>query len=58
MSCARKGQTLLGKSKNHSDSTKRFSDNIFDMLVGRIFQHKVGIPMNTNYAPLLVPVFV
>ena len=43
---------------NHSDSTKMFSDNIFDMLGGRVFQQKVGIPMDTNYGPLLANLFL
>ena len=59
--------------KNHSDSTKRFSetdiinmlefliDNIFATFGGRVFQQTVGIPMGTNSPRLfcqLVPLFV
>ena len=50
--------------KNHSDSTKKFSEidfinmlefliNIFVIFGGRVFQQRVGIPMGTNSAALL-----
>ena len=62
--------TVLGRDrsyivKNHSDSTKKFSetdiinmrefliDNIFVIFGGRVFQRIVGIPMGTNCALLL-----
>ena len=56
--------------KNHSDSTKKFSetdfinmlefliDNKFAMFGGRVFQQTVGIPMGTNCAPLLADLFL
>ena len=56
--------------KHHSDSTKRFSetdifnmlefliDNIFVMFGGGVFQQTVGIPMDTNCAPLLTDLFL
>ena len=56
--------------KHHSDSTKKFSetdifnilefliDNIFAMFGGRVFQQTVGIPLSTNYAPLLTDLFL
>jgi hypothetical protein len=54
--------------KHHSDSTKQFSDifnmleflidNIFVMFGGRVFQQTAGIPMGTNYAPLLADLFL
>ena len=57
--------------KNHSDSTKKFSetdinmleflidnmDNIFVIFGGRVFQQTVCIPMGTNCAPLLINLF-
>ena len=55
---------------NHSDSNKKNSDddicgmpdflidNIFVMFGGRVFQETVGIPMETNYAPLLADLFL
>jgi hypothetical protein len=58
--CARKGQMLFCGKKNHSDSTKKFSetdiinmlefliDSIIVIFVGRVFQQTVGIPMGTN----------
>ena len=67
--CARKGQILFCK-KNHSDSTKKFSetdiinmlefliDNIFVIFGGRVFQQTVGIPMGTNCVPLLADLFL
>jgi hypothetical protein len=51
--------------KNHSDSTKKFSetdiinmlefliDNIFVIFGGRVFQQTVSIPVGTNCAPCL-----
>jgi hypothetical protein len=33
-------------------------DNIFAMLGGRVFQQTVGIPMDTNCAPLLADLFL
>ena len=33
-------------------------DNIFVEFGGRIFQQKIGIPMGTNYAPLLADMFL
>ena len=33
-------------------------DNIFVKLGGRIFQKTIGIPMGTNYAPLLANLFL
>jgi hypothetical protein len=68
-SAGKKGQMLFCK-KNHSDSTKKFSetdiinllefliDNIFVILGGRVFQQTVGIPMGTNCAPLLADLFL
>jgi hypothetical protein len=56
--------------KHHSDSTKKFSetdifimldfliDNIFVLFGGRDFQQTVGIPMDTNCAPLLAGLFL
>jgi hypothetical protein len=56
--------------KKYSDSTKKFSesdiinmfeflnDNIFVIFGGRVFQQTVGIPMGTNYAPLLADLFL
>ena len=56
--------------KHHSDSTKKFSetdifnmlkfliDNIFVMFGGGVFQQTVGIPMDTNCAPLLADLFL
>ena len=56
--------------KNHSDSTKKFSetdfinmlefliDNKFVIFGGRVFQQTVGIPMGTNCAPLLADLFL
>jgi hypothetical protein len=54
--------------KHHSDSTKQFSDifnmfeflidNIFVMFGGQVFQQTAGIPMGTNYAPLLADLFL
>jgi hypothetical protein len=53
-----------------SDSTKKFSqtdifnilefliDNIFVMFGGRVFKQTVGILMGTNFAPLLVDLFL
>ena len=57
------------KRKKQSDSIKEFSetdiikmlefviDNIFVMLVGRIFQQTVGIHMGPNCTPLLTYLF-
>ena len=33
-------------------------DNIFIMFGGRVFQQTVGIPMGTNYVPLLADLFL
>ena len=33
-------------------------DNVFVIFGERVFQQTVGIPMGTNGAPLLVPLFV
>ena len=33
-------------------------DNIFVAFEGKVFQHKVGIPMGTNCAPLLADIFL
>ena len=61
---------ILCWKKNHSDSTKKFSetdiintlkfliDIIFVMFVGRVFQQTVGIPMGTNCTPLLADLFL
>jgi hypothetical protein len=52
---------------NHSDSSKRFSETDIKMLeilttyllcLVDKFKKTVGIPMNTNCAPLLVDVFL
>ena len=47
--------------KNHSDSTKKFSEtdiiNISVIFGGRVFQRTVGIPMSTNCA-LLADLFL
>jgi hypothetical protein len=55
--------------KKSTDSTKKLSetciinmlvvliDNIFVMFGGRAFQQTVGIPMDTNCAPLLADLF-
>ena len=63
-------QKKILNKKNHSDSTKKFSetdiinmlecliDNIFVILGGRDFQQTVGIPMGTNYAALLADLFL
>ena len=57
-------------AKNHSDSTKMFSetdiinmlefliDNIFVIFGGRFLQQTVGIPQCTNCAPLLAELFL
>ena len=69
--CARKGQILFCK-KNHSDSTKKFSEtdiinmlkfvidniHVFVIFGGRVFQQTVGIPMGTSCAPLLADLFL
>jgi hypothetical protein len=34
-----------------------FIENTFAMLSGRVFQQTVGIPMSTNYTPLLRDLF-
>jgi hypothetical protein len=56
--------------RNHSDSTKYFSDtdiinmleflidNIFVIFGGRVFQQTVGIPMGTNCDCLLADLFL
>ena len=33
-------------------------DNLFVMFGGRFFQQRVGIPMGTNYVPLLADLFL
>ena len=68
-----RGRSYFVKKKNHSDSTKKFSetdiinmlefliDNIFVIFGGRVFQQTIGIPgipMGTNCAPLLADVFL
>ena len=35
-----------------------FMDNIFVIFGGRVFQQTVGIPMDTNCAPLLADLFL
>ena len=63
---------MLGRDRYYfdSDSTKKFSqtdifnilefliDNIFVMFGGRVFKQTVGILMGTNFAPLLVDLFL
>jgi hypothetical protein len=67
---------VLGKDKsyfvkkNHSDSTKKFSEtdiinmleflieNIFVIFGGGVFQQTVGIPMGTKCAPILADLFL
>jgi hypothetical protein len=63
---------VLGRDRYYfdSDSTKKFSqtdifnilefliDNIFVMFGGRVFKQTVGILMGTNFAPLLVDLFL
>jgi len=63
---------VLGRDRYYfdSDSTKKFSqtdilnilefliDNIFVMFGGRVFKNTVGILMGTNFAPLLVDLFL
>jgi hypothetical protein len=63
---------VLGRDRYYfdSDSTKKFSqtdifnilefliDNIFAMFGGRVFKQTVGILMGTNFAPLLVDLFL
>ena len=56
--------------KEHSDSKHKYpEDDIFKMLeflvdiffvgfVGKVFQHKFGIPMGTHCTPLLVDMFL
>ena len=56
--------------KEHSDSKHKYSeddiikmleflvDNIFVVFAGYVFQQTVGIPMGTNWAPLLVDIFL
>ena len=54
--------------KNHSDSTKKFSEtdiNMLEFLIykififgGRVFQQTVGIPIGTNCAHLLADLFL
>jgi hypothetical protein len=65
-----KEQADLILKKNHSDSTKKFSEtdiinmlefficNIFVMFGGRVFQQTVGIPMGTNCSPLIADLFL
>ena len=54
----------------HSDSKNKYSqddiikmleflvDNIFVVFAGKVFKQTVGIPMGTNYAPLLADIFL
>ena len=64
---------MLGRNRSYivkHYSTKKFSetdifnmlefliDNIFAMFGGRVFQQTVGIPMDTNCAPLLADLFL
>jgi hypothetical protein len=70
ISCARKEHILFCKKKQHSESTKKFSEtdiinmleflieNICTMLGGRVFQQTIGIHMGTNCAPLLADLFL
>ena len=56
--------------KEHSDSKSKYSeddiikmleflvDNVFVVFAGKVFQQTVGIPMGTNYAPLLADIFL
>ena len=56
--------------RDHSDAPQKYSDadvikmleylidNIFVEFGGRIFQQTIGIPMGTNYAPLLAELFL
>ena len=56
--------------KEHSDSKNKYSeddiikmleflvDNIFVVFAGKVFQQTVGIPMDTNCAPLLADIFL
>jgi len=57
---------FVKKKKNHSDSTKKFSEtdiiNIFEILIDNIFVISGGVffnrPMGTNCAPLLAELFL
>ena len=56
--------------KKHTDSNKKYSkinvfkvlellvDNIYVEFGGHVFQQTIGIPMGTNYAPLLAEMFL
>ena len=56
--------------KEHSDSKNKYTeediinmleflvDNIFVVFAGKVFQQIIGIPMGTNYAPLLADIFL
>ena len=56
--------------KEHSDSKQKHSedniikmleflvDNFFVVFVGKVFKKTVGIPMGTDWAPLLVDIFL
>ena len=56
--------------KEHSDSKNKYSeddiikmleflvDNIFVVFAGKVFKQIVGIPMETNCAPLLADIFL
>ena len=56
--------------KEHSDSKNKYTeediikmleflvDNIFVAFTGKVFQQIIGIPMDTNCAPLLADIFL
>ena len=56
--------------KEHSDSKNKYTeeviikmleflvDNIFVVFAGKVFQQIIGIPMGTNFAPLLADIFL
>ena len=55
--------------KEHSDSKNKYTedginmlafldDSIFVVFRGKVFQQIVGIPMSTNFAPLLADIFL
>ena len=64
------GRDISPFIRNHSDSTKYFSDtdiinmleflidNIFVIFGGHVFQQTVGIPMGTNCDRLLADLFL
>ena len=53
---------LDSKNKYPEDDTIKMLeflvDNIFVVFAGKVFQQTVGIPMDTNCAPLLVDIFL